>query len=126
MIIFCRSQDSGFSDSGDDQTDIIEEITNRIDDLEQDESNANLDKGTHHDSYHDSQNKGSHDTGSEIIDPKIENKESEKDVLGEIVPNDLKDDVNEDNNDEDDSNEVVGHEFRILNINENEYEKVFK
>lgn len=130
MIIFCRSQDSGFSDSGDDQTDIIEEITNRIDgldNLEQDESNANLDKGTHHDSYHDSQNKGSHDTGSEIIeDTKIENEESEKDVLGEIVPNDLKDDVNEDNNDEDDSNEVVGHEFRILNINENEYEKVFK
>ena len=124
FIYFFRSQDSGFSDSGDDQTDIIEEITNNIDDLEQDESNANLDNGTYHEN--DSQNYGSRDTGSEIKkDPKIENKESEKDVLGEIVLDDLKDDVNEENHYGDDSNKDDDHEFRIMNINENEYEKVF-
>ena len=122
LIYFFRSQDSGFSDSGDDQTDIIEEITNNIDDLEQDESNANLDNGTYHEN--DSQNYGSRDTGSEI--KKIENKESEKDVLGEIVLDDLKDDVNEENHYGDDFNEDDDHEFRIMNINENEYEKVFK
>ena len=130
LIYFFRSQDSGFSDSGDDQTDIIEEITNNIEDLEQDESNVNLDNGTYHENDHDSQNYGSRDTGdtgSEIKkDPKIENKESEKDVLqGEIVLDDLKDDVNEENHYGDDFNKDDDHEFRIMNINENEYEKVF-
>ena len=42
-----------------------------------------------------------------------------------MVLDDLKDDVNEENHYGDDSYKDDDHEFRIMYINENEYEKVF-